>query len=911
MRIYLRDYLSKSGASDEAVTSAFHYFDKSRSGNGYMIGLISSRSPNSYDSSNINRFVWNGIVDQFSESEGGSIDRLRKSLKSGKSKMIELIKNGALGEDGVDLNFSLLHFVGDTIYFGYFGSAQIHIFHEDELVDVTAVLDKSNVNVGSTNISPSDLIILNSANFWELNPSLDKSENLVEMLLEKIDNAVVKDGTGVIMASLGLDFEKILAVSSGPEIIDRSTTTLPTVVDLEGDVEEVEESVSVATPISPVSPVSPITPVVPAISDVDEDPISPDTEISETDESVDSNDSIDQDEIIELAEESIEEDIERDLETTREDNEINDPREESAEDIDLKVDEKDDRALSDDPDEDPFRAFEYEESLHEKSDIDPQETVFDTENPPEDGNTQEKGELSIFDKIKNLVNTVSFTITKKFRSIVGSDENRTDTRSDHLGEIGTEEKPQSRSNRNRNVSGYLQRYLFNPHGRRIWMKKAKARMSQAKLRNPSLKGMKLGGYKDKADMRKRWLIVLGGLILVAVVFLGVRQASILREQMRVSKNFETFYDLVIEDVENAEKVATIDPEAASLALLDFDRKLEEASVDAQKLGEKDREKYDSLLDKVLGITDKIERVEPMSEEIGNLDVFSEIRININNAKSSDIAIYKDEKPLDHLIVSDPGSRSVYVISTYEPVYIKLPDPDKLIMEPIFVDIGEKGIYIYDAQKGALRSLFGANKNEFQNVTEISGAGKGDMAFDRPEEFTVLTQNDNLYYLDAHTATVYKSSTTSGGSYSLPTTFISDQNLLSATDLFADFSVYVTADGSSPFNRYISSAGEFVNSNLAFRGVNGDVEGISAGYTGGDLNKILFLFNPHTKRIMLFEKPNEGEGRHPGELHLIKQYEYRGERDDAFADVKDIVASTEDDLLYILDGDTIWKLKIER
>ena len=166
MKVYLRDYLSQTVDSSR-ITSAFHYFDPDNRDGGYLIGLISASSKTQFEASNVTRFVWNGIVDEFSGSTDGSIERLKDTIAAGEDKLKELLRNDPSEEVGVDLNFSIAHFVKGNVYFGFFGSSNIHIFHEDELVDVTAILNESKVNVGSTQILNEDVVLLTSDIFWE------------------------------------------------------------------------------------------------------------------------------------------------------------------------------------------------------------------------------------------------------------------------------------------------------------------------------------------------------------------------------------------------------------------------------------------------------------------------------------------------------------------------------------------------------------------------------------------------------------------------------------------------------------------------------------------------------------------------------------------------------------------------
>jgi hypothetical protein len=78
-----------------------------------------------------------------------------------------------------------------------------------------------------------------------------------------------------------------------------------------------------------------------------------------------------------------------------------------------------------------------------------------------------------------------------------------------------------------------------------------------------------------------------------------------------------------------------------------------------------------------------------------------------------------------------------------------------------------------------------------------------------------------------------------------------------------------------------------------------------------MNYSLYLFDSTDKRIFRFEKPLEGGGEvlHPDQVLLENQYVYRGSKDGVWSDVKDLVVDFSESNMYVLDGSTIWKVKL--
>jgi len=60
-----------------------------------------------------------------------------------------------------------------------------------------------------------------------------------------------------------------------------------------------------------------------------------------------------------------------------------------------------------------------------------------------------------------------------------------------------------------------------------------------------------------------------------------------------------------------------------------------------------------------------------------------------------------------------------------------------------------------------------------------------------------------------------------------------------------------------------------------------------------------------------EKPIDSynDQLHPNELVLLNQYIYRGDNEDMWSDVKDIVIDKAGKYMYVLDGNNVWRVAL--
>ncbi len=242
--------------------------------------------------------------------------------------------------------------------------------------------------------------------------------------------------------------------------------------------------------------------------------------------------------------------------------------------------------------------------------------------------------------------------------------------------------------------------------------------------------------------------------------------------------------------------------------------------------------------------------------------------------------------------------------------LKLPDTDKVVFSPKYVDIGVSGLFVYDSITGVIMSPIDKKSNH-SNFKKLVGLEIDDIGGNEYSEMAILTLNDNVYLVSQQDEAIMRSQGTSSG-YSILTSLYSDEILKKGNDFFGDnvASYLISGEGVGVY-RLNSSAGRFVNSNISISDLKPENGTYTAGYTSGSLDAGFYVFDEMNKRFIRFEKPKEtpGDILHPNELFTIKQYTYSGNREGVFTNVKDIVVDASETYMYVLDGTKIWKITL--
>lgn len=450
-------------------------------------------------------------------------------------------------------------------------------------------------------------------------------------------------------------------------------------------------------------------------------------------------------------------------------------------------------------------------------------------------------------------------------------------------------------------------------GHKKFFKKVSAKVSQSNVGrrrvDSDLKGFRVDGYRNKAKRFQRFKIVflvVGG---IALLVFGVKFTIDQREAMAVHREAEVILTQVEELVSKAEGKVYTDRVSTETYLFQAQTELESVP---EGLNKEDEAKRLELEGRVLGLQDDLYKRSALKDSDGSLESYIDTRLAFGEgSNTSDITLYRDDKNTEYLIVTDPALKAVYRVSLFNKEVKKLPDDKGVLQKPTFVYMGKSGVYVLDTEVGVVRAKYDSN-GWFNSFETLTGLGIGSLGAENMSEFAVLTDTDNIYIVDRIQKALLKSSNFGSG-YGLSFSYISHDSFENANEILSDLSVYILTSGSDGLRRYNFSYVEQkqVPAPVEVVGVNGDFKNLAYGYTQQSLDYGLYVFDSEDRRFMNFEKPKEGGGEvlHPNQLVLQKQYLYRGEKTDVWNSVHDFVVDSKEQNMYVLDGSTIWKVRL--
>jgi len=250
-----------------------------------------------------------------------------------------------------------------------------------------------------------------------------------------------------------------------------------------------------------------------------------------------------------------------------------------------------------------------------------------------------------------------------------------------------------------------------------------------------------------------------------------------------------------------------------------------------------------------------------------------------------------------LVLADGGRKAVYQVNLVTGTTSKLDDTDNLITELTSVAGGSKNTFACDKVNGI---LYYSSALKFERLIGTDPGSLGHKCG------FVKAYNNNVYMVpetkDSVIRVLYEK-----GAFSLPGNYIS--GLSNVTDLMIDGNIYVIEqkeDGYSEVKRFFG--GRYDNS---FRIPDELVmENVVAGYTNPSDSFPLYIYDRKSNEVKVIEKPTST--RHPGKGKLIKTYKF--ENRTKFDNIKDISvdlssANNKEVNMYILNGNTIWKVKL--
>ena len=439
-------------------------------------------------------------------------------------------------------------------------------------------------------------------------------------------------------------------------------------------------------------------------------------------------------------------------------------------------------------------------------------------------------------------------------------------------------------------------------GKKYWFRRIKARTN---YRNGVVPGLQIKGYQKKNRKIYGYAILL--LIFVSVGVFSFKRYTFYKESRQKRSALEQDLSQVQDSFERIKRGYASDKRNAlneiskNLAVLHkYDGVGFATEVEQVKISNLEAE-LTTLQNKIL----KKVVLKPHTEKF-NLVVDAKLSFS-TETKPTDITIRRNSFKKDFLYVTDAGSRKVYKINAENNKVSMVSDVDNVVVDPLFVDWDDTGIYVYDSVNGVIKSDF--DKNE-RNLTfkKIDGLSAEAFKVSNPIEFAILG-NGYPYILDSEHSQVIRAIRFSGG-YSLPAQFFENSKLSNATDLFADFYIYVTGNPYGVTRFIKGQGGSMVESPLGIDDFYDELGQITCGATGFDFNKDLFLFDQKNKRVLRFEKPIESgkDIRHPGKLLFKKQY-VLNVNSDKLEHVQDIAVNESETELFLLDKYGVWKLKL--
>ncbi|MGI5898145.1 MAG: hypothetical protein ACOX6Q_03230 [Candidatus Dojkabacteria bacterium] len=455
--------------------------------------------------------------------------------------------------------------------------------------------------------------------------------------------------------------------------------------------------------------------------------------------------------------------------------------------------------------------------------------------------------------------------------------------------------------------------IFTQFQNKKWFKKIGSQLSTVKLNTRKVRAplgsVRIDDYKIKELRGKRFKILFLVLLIVGLAIFGVNFTKKIKYERAVAKDAREKFAKITEFLEKAESMIVTDRSGAETNVFRVENLIKEVPTD---LSEKDMKTFDDLKKKYLQVSDTLFKKIGVSAESGNLEEYIQARLSFGEgADLTDVDIYHAKDKKEYLLVSDKGRKAIYSVDLADKTIKTLTDDKGLVKEPKFVSVGVEGVYIYDEKSGLLKAPFD-EANLFGNIVSMSGLSRSDIKYQDISGLIMLTDADNAYFLTKDIGAILKSSAAYSNRYSLLFPYIENEGFKEAVDILGDLSVYVVS--TSQIYRYSWNYVEQKQAEnpLSPLGFNGDYGNLVCGYTyGEDMKSSLFLFDSNEKRLFRFEKPLEGgaEVRHPNQLLLLNQYQYRGENQDGWSDVKDLVVDLAEKNAYIIENSVIWRVSL--
>ena len=424
-------------------------------------------------------------------------------------------------------------------------------------------------------------------------------------------------------------------------------------------------------------------------------------------------------------------------------------------------------------------------------------------------------------------------------------------------------------------------------------------------------GIELKGYEKKNLRNKRLMQALVALLILGFLYYAVVSIKAKNEMKKYNNQLNTQLTQIEKLIQDADNSISVSRDNATKSLKQASDMYAAISVDDKKISETERAHYNNVWATYQSVDDQLNNRIALKDGDVRMKLLKDLRVELGAAtKPTDMMLYTDDDGREILFVSDSGNKSMYYLTLTGKDLKAVPDSDKLIKSPLSIDYGNRGIYVYDNESGVL--FVNEDNGSYSAAKQLSGLTP--VSFDKPSRplLAILTAGDWVYLLNPDTKTIYKAQG-NDGVYGLPFAFHTDENLAYATDFFADLNVYILTDGNGMgIKRYVSNYGDGITeSPVTIANTDRKLDHLVAGFTGGDMTFGMYVFDKNTRSLFKLEKPIEGgeDLKHPGIMVVQAEYIYRGDKEDVFSNVRDIVVDEQESNAYILDGTRIWQISL--
>ena len=470
----------------------------------------------------------------------------------------------------------------------------------------------------------------------------------------------------------------------------------------------------------------------------------------------------------------------------------------------------------------------------------------------------------------------------------------------------------------REIFSILWEKITKQFAQKQWFKRIMARYSQMSLgrrpvRRVSTPVMRIDDYKVRDLRGKRFKQLFGILAVVLLIVLGVNFTIKTKKLNELGKDANEKFRKIENLLEKTESNLETDRTSAETTYFDATQIFKEIP---EGIREKDEETKKKIEVRISEIGDRLFKKVGVSKEENNIFSYLDMVLNGSGEGSepTDIEIYRDIHGKEGIFITDKGKKAVFFTPLGETPSIQIvSDTEKLFKSPMNVSVGVGGAFVYDKDAGVIKIPFNKDGG-IENAISLPGLLGRDIQATDIKDMIILTENDNVYLLSADQKAILRSTAVYGDRYSMLSKYIENELFADARDILGDFSVYVTVEQEIGIVRYSWSYFEQkqIQTELGVTGPSGGLGKITKGYTFADsMDSGLYMFDAEGKRFFHFQKPQEGGAdlRHPNQLLLIKQYEYRGDDNTVLNNVKDFVVDYNGENMYVLDGTTVWRIAL--